>query len=212
MSVNITIISHLWIIWARLAIDGAGRAALARRQYHLAVNSPPSTVTASEALGTEAAESMASICATVFALEAMVSAVGRLVMLPCTINKWESPGQAPKTVNRVREVLKNAIVQQKLASTLATQWETVILDRNAAVHFLESPGSPEPHPVGTNVAPENARYTLETAKGAVGLLFDTLHGGRDHPKPDAAGWSTDFGPAIVELGHRWTSTDMSATP
>jgi len=108
--------------------------------------------------------------------------------------------------------LKNAIVQQKLASTLATQWETVILDRNAAVHFLESPGSPEPHPVGTNVAPENARYTLETAKGAVGLLFDTLHGVRDHPKPDAAGWSTDFGPAIVELGHRWTSTDMSATP
>jgi hypothetical protein len=163
----------------------------------------------SEALGQEMADAMVAVCASAFAVEAIIGAIARIA-IPQIAAKWEKPGQLPKTAGRVREVLKSAIGSQPAAHAIADRWEPVYEYRSKAVHFLETPAAPAAHPVGTNTAPENVRYNAEAARGATELLLDTLRAFRDDPKPAITKWSSDFTKAIAGLERSWG--DLSLSP
>jgi hypothetical protein len=194
---SIQITTHLWITWGEVAIQSTHRAAAARARGQ-ATQGDPGRTGLSEALGEETADAMVALCAAAFAVEAVISAVARIV-IPTLAQKWETAGQLPKAIGRVREVLKNAISTQATANALADRWEPVLAARSAAVHFLETRATPEPHPLGTNTAPEHVRYRLESAEVATSLLLDTLRALRGDPKPAMSKWAKDFAAAVERL-------------
>jgi hypothetical protein len=207
----IEITTHLWIIWAEVAISGTGRTSAARERGERSKQTDHTGAGLSEALSEETADAMVAVCGAAFAIEAVISAIARIV-IPAIARKWETPGKLPKAASRVREVLKNAITAQATANVLADRWEPVLAARSAAVHFLETPAAPAPHPLGTNTGPEYVRYSLETAKEATSLLLDTLRALRDDAKPSMAKWGKDFTLTISRLEQLWTTVDPSPSP
>ena len=71
--------------------------------------------------------------------------------------------------------------------------------RGPAVYYRGSFEAPQPHPLGTNVAPSQITYSAENATGAVDLLLSILERCRDRPKPAARAWSQSMRGAIEDL-------------
>jgi hypothetical protein len=191
---SITMTTHLWTIWADAAVTNLHRAWSARRAL-TAANAVPETTTT---LADETRDSLVAVCAAAFALDSLIGAVQRVVMPQAIVAKWESgEGRRGKAIGRVREVLKLS-TDSATADRLADQWEEILEARGEAAHFLERPGVPEWHPIGSNVSPEDAKYRVETAQAAVSLLLETLRALRDQPKSKLRQWATEqSGPIFI---------------
>jgi hypothetical protein len=196
-NLSITITVHMWITWARLAIEHERASALERRAM---MSEHGKGGNFAEILGRETAEATLAICSAAFAMDALVSAWTQLLMDPEVIIKWTAKDtSAPALKKRAREVLKRAI-GHKAAMLLANNWEVVFLQRNEVVHFGEEPGSPVPHPAGIgNTAKVNAVYSMENAIEAVDLLMTTLDQVAAADQTRLRKWISDFASTLNEL-------------
>jgi hypothetical protein len=171
---GIQITTHLWLVWRRVAVENLGRCSAARSAGDL---------------GDETAYGMVAICASAFAMEGLLGAWTPLAMPAETIAAWSRPGNKTKASERVLQVLKHSMVDQRKAEELASHWPPVLESRGDAAHFLEAPKAPVPHPSGTNTSPEDERYCLENGRAAVHLLRETHEAVASHPKPKIRGWA-----------------------
>jgi hypothetical protein len=194
---GITIIVHMWITWARLAIEHERSSAMERRAM---MSEHARGGNFAEILGRETAEATLAICSAAFAMDALVSVWTQKLMDPEVAKKWSAKdSSAPALKKRAREVLKRAI-GYKAATTLADGWEVVFVQRNEVVHFAEEPGSPVPHPAAIgNTAKVNAVYSKENATKAVDLLMSTLDQVVAADQTKLRKWISDFAGTLDEL-------------
>lgn len=74
---GLKITSHYWIQWAHVALDGLGLARRGRQAGELAV---------------EVRGALSCVCSSVFAVEAFIAMLARLVKPQAVVDKWENSG------------------------------------------------------------------------------------------------------------------------
>jgi hypothetical protein len=172
--------THLWIRWAEVAVDSEGLslAAKSRRtpdEWH-------------PHLGAEFSHGMVSVCAAVFAMEALTLALARLVMPPEIVEKWLS-GKPATALRKIDQVLRRSVCGPR-GPDLTAEWKTYIDRRNEVVHFPGELRSSVPYD-GLNVAVEDRNYSAEAAPGAFDLLVGT-DAIITQPKPKLRDWAEGF--------------------
>jgi hypothetical protein len=86
---------QIWIPWARIAKAQLPRAADARQALQDA-HGHPYTTQQSEALNDEMEASLVAVCTATFAVEAIVDALGVIVIPAKEREKWKDPRKRPK--------------------------------------------------------------------------------------------------------------------
>jgi hypothetical protein len=189
----------IWIPWGRVAKSQAQRAQAARQALHNAQGNPDTTLQ-SEAIGEEMEAAVVAVCAAVFAVEAIVKSVAKLVIAEDVRRDWKRNPRRYSISTRMRETFTAALTDPALADILATRWNPLVQDRNAAVHFDEELRPLELHPSGlTHTAAESVTYSAERAQGAVSLLAETLIGLQDHHVDTVTSWASGQTALIEEL-------------
>jgi hypothetical protein len=190
--ISIKMRTHLWISCARIALKHEATAHAARQ-----VMQQPGT-DQSRLLEREADAGLVGICAAAFALEALSRELDELgVIPPPTLAAWQaSPPSAPALV---LEILKLSVDPRRLVNTWERELAWLFGVRGSSVHYRGAFEAPQPHPIGTNVAPSQVTYSAENATRAVDLLLEILERCRDKPKPATRGWSQGMRGAVDEL-------------
>jgi hypothetical protein len=177
LPVQIKIRTHLWIAWAKVAID---HEAIARRERDAAEQ-----VAQSEShqpavyLEREWHAAMVAVCAASFAVDALYGAVHDLAeALP------KQP-EDRRTARRgqILETLKRVFIIGKVATAWNKDLKWLLRLRDGAVHFGEESRDPVPHPLGRSTASELADYSVENAERAVSLVLQMLDTCARSPRP-----------------------------
>jgi hypothetical protein len=191
-SVSIQMRTHLWISWARIALKHEAMAHAARQEMQQA------GADQSRLLQQEADAGLVGICAAAFALEAVYRELDELGMVPAaTLAAWKTNRLSDD--KQILELLKLAVDPKGLVNVWKRELAWLFDVRGSSVHYRGSFEAPQPHPLGTNVAPSQIIYSAERATRAVNLLLGILERCRDKPKPVARGWSQGMRGAIDDL-------------
>lgn len=181
-SLSVTMRTHLWITWGRIALqhEELARAARQKMQHPGADQS--------RLLGREGDAGLVCICAAAFALEALSTELLELrVVPPATTTAWAR--NRPPADRQILEVLKHGFDPRGLVATWERELRWLFGVRGSSVHYEGSFAPPEIHPLGMGVAPTQATYRAENATRAVDLLLGILERCRDKPKPPIRAWS-----------------------
>jgi hypothetical protein len=195
---SIIITTRLWLTWMRIAID-RGRAACDARTD--AVNDSLNNETA-EWMRIEFEASVVAVAASAHALDALY---GSTVIPPTVRAQWVAKGT--RRHGKIREALKQVFVTGAVNSRWVTEFEWLFDLRDAAEHPEESPKLSVPHPLGTNTAPEQVDYSMESATKAVELALSVLRWRVDHPRrniADAVQWAEVNKSTVSKLETEWT--------
>jgi hypothetical protein len=184
------IMIHLWIRWAEIAVD--------TEQLSLVAKSARTPTNLVPHLGTEVAQGMVSVCASVFALEAMTRALKPLVISDEMSKAWIRNETSSAKVTE--EILDHSIRGSR-GRELGQAWREWIQRRHQAVHFDGTFRPSVPYD-GLNLAVEDANYTAEAATGAVDLLIETLAVITTQPTPKASEWANGFAGQLTLLRER----------
>ena len=178
---GIIAMTHLWLVWAEIAIDHE-RAARAAREQAVALR-PQGSPEFSEALSRELRASMVAVSAAAHALDAFYGAVKRYVQLPATtVEAWERNRTARRS--RILETLKLGFAVGRAAQRWHAEFRWLFGLRDGVVHAEERWQSLRPHPVGGKMTPEHVMYAHEASVRAVDLVLDVLDGSFTGPKPN----------------------------
>jgi len=191
-SVSLQIRTHLWISWARIALKHEAMAQAARQEMQQA------GAEHSRLLDREADAGLVGICAVAFALEALYRELDELGMVPARmLAAWKRNRLSDD--KQILELLKLAVDPNGLVNGWKRELAWLFGVRGSSVHYRGSFEAPQPHPLGTNVAPSQITYSAENATRAVDLLLSILERCRDKPKPAARAWSQSMRGAIEDL-------------
>jgi hypothetical protein len=191
-SLSVTMRTHLWITWGRIALqhEELARAARQKMQHPGADQS--------RLLEREGDAGLVCICAAAFALEALSRELLELrVVPPATTTAWAR--NRPAADRQILEVLKHGFDPRGVVATWERQLRWLFGVRGSSVHYEGSFAPPEIHPLGMGVAPTQATYRAENATRAVDLLLGILERCRDKPKPPIRAWSREMRGAIDQL-------------
>jgi hypothetical protein len=184
--------THLWISWARIALKHEAMAHAARQE----MQQPGADQ--SRLLEREADAGLVGICAAAFALEALYRELDELGVVPAaTRAAWKMNRLSDD--KQILELLKLAVDPKGLVNVWKRELAWLFGVRGSSVHYRGSFEAPQPHPLGTNVAPSQLTYSAEHATRAVDLLLGILERCRDKPKPATWGWSQGMRGAIEDL-------------
>jgi hypothetical protein len=191
-TLSVTMRTHRWITWGRIAVQHEGMAHAARQEMqHPGADQ-------SRLLEQEGNAGLVGICAAAFALEALSRELVELnVLPPTTTTAWTRNG--PRADKQILEILKRAVDPSGLVSTWTRELRWLFGVRGSSVHYEGSFAPPEIHPLGMGVAPTQATYRAENATRAVDLLLGILERCRDKPKPPIRTWSKEMRGAIDQL-------------
>lgn len=186
---NLVITTHLWIWWARVAIEQEAVASDARAGGQaLVVRDHEFT----NAFAREGFASMVAVSASAHGLDALFGGLARVVAPVRTGSRWST----------ILETVKQAAFVRGPAvggGIWAREFEWLFDARDAAVHFEEAPHPSVPHPSGTYSGHENALYCLESARRAVDLLLEVIETCVDAPRPQISTWADTMRPTLDEL-------------
>ena len=191
-SPSIKIRTHLWILWARIAIKHEAMAQAARNQAQ------QPGVDLGPLFEAEMDASLTGICAAAFALEALSRELEELGLLPpATVQAWTKnrPSDAAVTL----EVLKVAVDPKGMVNHWSQELPWLFKIRGQSVHYEGSLQAPQPHPLGTNTGPAQVTYSIENTTRAIDLLVGILERCRDKPKSGARSWSQAAQGIITQL-------------
>jgi hypothetical protein len=184
--------THLWISWARIALKHEAMAHAARQEMQ------QPGVDQSRLLEREADAGLVGICAAAFALEALYRELDEAGMVPAaTLAAWKTNRLSDD--KQILELLKLAVDPKGLVNSWKRELAWLFGVRGSSVHYRGSFEAPQPHPLGTNVAPSQIAYSAEHATRAVDLLLGILKRCRDKPKPATRTWSQSMRGAIEDL-------------
>jgi hypothetical protein len=189
---SIQIRTHLWISWARISLKHEAMAHAARQE----MRQPGADQ--SRLLEREADAGLVGISAAAFALEALYRELDVLGVVPAaTLAAWKKNRLSDD--KQILELVKLAVDPKGLVRVWTRELAWLFGVRGSSVHYRGSFEAPQPHPLGTNVAPSQITYSAENATQAVDLLLGVLERCRDKPKPATRGWSQDMRGAADEL-------------
>ena len=200
-TVSIAIRTHLWIAWARIALNHEATAHAARQemqrpgadQYRLLLQ--------------EADAGLDGICAAAFALEALSRELSELGAIPeATLTAWRNAENRPKAMNVILNVLAHTIAIRGQYTSWQDELGWLFDLRDGSVHYEGAFAPSEPHPLGMSVAPEQVAYLAENVTRAVDLLLAVLERCRDKPKRPARKWSQGMRGTINNLIGRRSHT------
>jgi hypothetical protein len=189
---SIRIRTHLWVLWARIAIRHEVMAQAARKEAQ------QPGVDLGPLFEAEMDASLTGICAAAFALEALSRELEELRLLPAaTVGAWTKnrPSDAAVTL----EVLKVAVDPKGVVNLWRQELPWLFKIRGESVHYEGSFQAPQPHPLGTNTGLAQVTYSIENTTRAVNLLVGILERCRDKPKPGARQWSQATQGIITQL-------------
>jgi hypothetical protein len=196
LPIRIQVRSHLWITWGRIAMQHETMARAARGEAARL----PSGSNLGPPLERELDAGLVCVCAAAFAVEALwVELVdpARGIVPEDLRDTWKA--QRLGRGGRIEETLKLGVDNSALPRTLRRDLDWLFPARGKVVHFEGKVESPEPHPLGTNVAPVNVAYSAEAASRAVDLLVQVLTVCRDRPKSALETWSASLRHAFDDL-------------
>ena len=192
--VRIFMRTHLWMSWARVALQHETMAKAARQELQQA---EPESRTG-YMLQDEADAALVAICAAAFALEALTRELDEVVTVPpTTLAAWQR--KPPPADKQVLEVLKLAVDPKGLVAPWQRELAWLFQVRGGAVHYRGVSEAAQAHPLGINMSVAQVTYSTENAARAVDLLLGILDRCRDRPKPPVRGWSRDMRHVIDEL-------------
>jgi hypothetical protein len=179
---SITMRTHLWVFWARIALKHEAMAKAARKEAQ------QPDVDLGPLLEQEMDASLVGICASAFALEALSRELDELGLVPAaTQAAWKRNQVSDAKVTL--ELLKLAVDTKGVVSIWRQELPWLFGVRGGSVHYRGAHEAPQPHPLGTNVAPAGITYSVENTSRAVDLLLSILERCRDKPKAKAQQWS-----------------------
>jgi hypothetical protein len=190
--------THLWMSWARIALQHETMTTAARQELEQAAPENRNGYM----LQNEADAALVTICAAAFALEALSRELDELLTVPpATLAAWQR--KPPPADKQVLELLKLAVDPKGLVNVWKRELAWVFGVRGGAVHYRGVSEPAQPHPVEINVAVAQVTYSSENATRAVDLLLGILERCRDKPKPPARKWSQEIRGVVNDLiGHR----------
>jgi hypothetical protein len=192
--VRIFMRTHLWMSWARVALQHETMVEAARQELQQA---GPENMNG-RLLQNEADAGLVAICAAAFAIEALSRELDELVIVPpATLAAWRK--KPPPADKQVLELLKLAVDPKGLVAGWKRELSWLFGVRGGAVHYRGVSEPVQAHPVGINVAVAQVTYSTENATRAVDLLLGILERCRDKPKPPVKKWSQDMRVTINEL-------------
>ena len=196
MHMGVSIRTHLWVWWARIAIEQERNA---RRSRSAAVLLTINGDGFGEHLHAETLASMIGITACSHSLDALYG----------SIRDTTSPVKAEKRWSHILESIKGAFVINGSVGggRWATELEWLFDLRDAAVHYAEAQNPPVPHPTGTSTGKESVYYSLEPTRRAVDLLIDVLSTCVSNPRPTRTEWAARMRPSVDALVTFRKSTD-----
>jgi len=163
----IAIRTHLWAQWAEIAFEQAALARAGRAQ----IEEQMAAGAAGYEMPLELRSAMISIAAVTHAIEGFVN--DALDGCP----DYPVPTFAPDTAQyaKVFETLRAGFEIEQHAAWCPVLTKVYQRLRNPALHHQPKSGPTVPHPYfPTNVSPEYAAYTVESANEAINLLADVL--------------------------------------
>jgi hypothetical protein len=191
---RISMRTHLWMSWARIALQHETMTTAARQELQQAAHENRNGYM----LQNEADAALVAICAAAFALEALSRELDELITIPpATLAAWQR--KPPPADKQVLELLKLAVDPRGLVNVWKRELAWVFGVRGGAVHYRGVSEPAQPHPIGINVAVAQVTYSFENATRAVNLLLGVLERCRARPKPPVRGWSRDMRHVIDEL-------------
>lgn len=197
-SASIQTTTHLWLIWADVAVD---RALAARSARNAALRASDSAEV-SRWMRQEFDASLVAVAASAHALDALY---GSTAVPQSVRNEWvdrDTPRQG-----KIREALKLVFDTGPVNAPWVTEFKWLFKLRDAAAHAREHPRQTVPHPLGTHTAAEFVDYSKESAVRAVDLMLVVIRWCADHPRPSrptAVQWAAAHRPDIARLESRWT--------
>lgn len=192
--VRILMRTHLWISWARIAIQHETMAKEAWQELEQAAPENRDGYM----LQREADAALVAICAAAFALEALTRELDDLVTLPpATLAAWQR--NPPPADRHVLELVKLSVDPRGLVAMWTRELAWLFGVRGGAVHYEGINEPTQPHPVGMNVSAAQVTYSPENATRAVDLLLGILERCSDRPKPPVREWSSGTRHAVDEL-------------
>jgi len=197
-SASIQTTTHLWLIWASIAVN---QGIAARRARDGALRASDSAEV-SHWLRKEFDASLVAVAASAHALDAFY---GSTAVPQSLRDTWF--GKRTKRHGKIREALKLLFKTGPVQTQWVTDFEWLFDLRDAAAHPEESPQQTVHHPLGTNTAPEFVDYSMESAARAGDLMLAVLRWCTDNPRssqPTALQWAAAHERDIVELERRWT--------
>ena len=197
-SVSIRTTTHLWLIWASIAVD---RADAARRARDAALGAGDSAEV-SHWMRQEFDASLVAVAASAHALDALY---GSTAVPQSLRDAWF--GKRTKRHGKIREALKLFFKTGPVQTQWVTDFEWLFDLRDAAAHPEERPQQTAPHPLGTNTAPEFVNYSTESAVRARDIMLAVLRWCTDNPRPSeptALRWAAAHEPDIADLERRRT--------
>jgi hypothetical protein len=191
---SILITSNLWYSWMKVAIEHM-QTARAARTAAAAPGIPGNEF--STWMSREFQASLVAVSASAHALDALY---GSTVIPQAVRDMWK--GKGTKRQGKIREALKQVFDTGQVNAKWVADFDWLFDLRDAALHAEEKPQPPVPHPLGTNTAPENVDYSIESAERAVDLAVSVLKWCADHPRPkltDAVAWAGANRAPVQEL-------------
>lgn len=177
VTAEISIRTHLWAQWAAIALEQAelAREGRQRIEAQVAAGAPGYD------MPLELKPAMISIAAVTHAIEGFLNDfLDACADFPRPHFADDTPQYA-----KVFETLRAGFTIQQHADWYPALKNVYQVLRNPAVHHVPKSGATVPHPVfPTNVSPEYAAYTVESARGAVELLADVLTTCVENPRPE----------------------------
>lgn len=168
---GITMTSPVWFWWTQIARDQLKHARAAATS-----DAPLNT----EKLLDETFPSMIVVSASAHALDGFYGTIKPIVQPP------------PSAASRHRQILEALKLGFHVGAKMHVwvgEFDWLFDLRDAALHHEEVFNSPVAHPsLPTNVAPENADYSLRSAERAWTLLKDVLTTCLEAPKPPITEW------------------------
>jgi DNA-directed RNA polymerase subunit RPC12/RpoP len=201
LNASILITIHLWLAWLRIAIE---RARVARRARAEIMSRGGKREIAS-LMRQEFEASVVAVAASAHALDALY---GSTVISQNLRDQWKQKGS--KRHGKIREALKQVFDTGPVNDQWVSDFAWLFDLRDAAAHAEESPKKPVPHPIGTNTAPEQVDYSVESAERAVAFALSVFRWCVDHPRsnlPGAVQWATAAHSALEELERQWSGRE-----
>jgi hypothetical protein len=187
---TIAVRTHFWTLWAEIAIEqeAASRRARTAAQQLMAQHSSEAV----EMLARELKASIVCVAAAAHAIDA-VNAVFKTRFADPRRVTW-SRNRTPRPM-QIFETLRSAATLGRATEIWRVELGWLFGLRDAAVHFEEADRDTEPHPLGTNTAPENVRYSSESSQRAVDFLLEVLNRATLSPRaryPEVAKWASTY--------------------
>jgi hypothetical protein len=175
---------HAWITWTQIAIEHEdhswrGRLSLVATRDMARMED-------------EFKPALVAVTAASFALDALYGVVRNLIPL--------APSRARPRWATIFETLKRGVSKGAGAASWLGEFKWLFKTRDESVHFGEAMKAPVPHPMGgTNVAPEMATWSAESATHAVDLLVSVLSAWIESPTHTTKKWASDLGQTVRDL-------------